>query len=239
MTDAASTPRWREVAFAVRGWIALVLVGPLVRVLLPLVPTVEKRWAFVRAAIVLLARVGRVPITVEGKPPEGPHVLVVNHESYADGALLIAVSARRLEIAVGAVLARQRVAGPLLERIGCLFVGSPTEAPHDQLARLTAAAARGRLAVFPEGHLVRERELGRFHLGAFVAAASARVDVVPVAIIGSRQLLPPGARRIHPADVVVRYGAPITPEGSSAAAARQLANAAKDAIDALREQPTQ
>ncbi len=223
-----------RLAFALRAWLVLVVVGvPTWRLVLA-TRGMERRWRLLRRGLSLMARLGGVALRVEGAPPEEAHVLVVNHESYLDGAILIAALAAPHEIVVGAVLEHRRVAGPLLKAIGCLFVGAADEAPRSQLARLTEAAARGRLAIFPEGHLVQSGGLDPFHLGGFVAAARAGVAVVPVAIVGSRALLPPGSRMLRPGEVSVRFGAPIAVQSAGFGEARRLAARAEAAVSALQ-----
>lgn len=213
---------------------ALFAVGLVLWPLVLVLPGVSRRWWVLHRGLRLMAAAGGIGLSIEGRPPEGPAVLVLNHESYLDGAILIAASHQPLEIAVGAVLEHQKVPGPFLRRIGCLFVGSDDEPGRSQLERLTRAAARGHLALFPEGHLVREEALGRLHLGAFVAAANAGVAVVPAAIVGSRRVLPPGGRRARPGGVTLRYGSAITAEGSGFRAARRLAAAVEEALGELR-----
>ena len=55
-------------------------------------------------------------------------------------------------------------------------------------------AAGTSLLVFPEGTFVRDRGLLPFRLGAFKAAVETGAPVVPVAVDGTRRMLPDGAR---------------------------------------------
>ena len=50
------------------------------------------------------------------------------------------------------------------------------------------------IAVWPEGHRSRDGRLGRFKNGAFTLAVETGYPVVPVCILGSRKVLPPGNR---------------------------------------------
>ncbi len=96
-------------------------------------------------------------------------------------------------------------------------------------ARRLAALARGgkRLVFFPEGTFGAQPGLRPLHLGAFLAAAEAGLPVVPMAIRGTRALLPYPRRlpRRTPLEVVI--GAPIVPEGSNWEAALRLRDAAR------------
>jgi 1-acyl-sn-glycerol-3-phosphate acyltransferase len=54
--------------------------------------------------------------------------------------------------------------------------------------------ARGRsLIYFPEGTFAPRHGLLPLHLGAFMAAARARVPLLPVVLRGNREMLPDGA----------------------------------------------
>lgn len=50
------------------------------------------------------------------------------------------------------------------------------------------------IAVWPEGHRSRDGRLGRFKNGAFTLAVETGYPVVPVCILGSGKVLPPGSR---------------------------------------------
>ena len=65
------------------------------------------------------------------------------------------------------------------------------------------------MAVFPEGTFVARPGLLPFHLGAFLAAARAGVPVVPLAILGDRELLPDGRWWPRPGALQVEVCAPI------------------------------
>ena len=61
-----------------------------------------------------------------------------------------------------------------------------------------------------------------FHMGAFLTAASRRVPVLPVAILGTRQMMPGTPRPPRPASLRVVIGEPITGEGDDWQAALAL-----------------
>jgi len=83
------------------------------------------------------------------------------------------------------------------------------------IAGLSLAARRlgeGKsLIVFPEGTRSRDGKLGPFKKGPFHLAVTTGTRIVPVAISGSFEALPPGSLRAHPGEVVVRLAPPIDP----------------------------
>jgi 1-acyl-sn-glycerol-3-phosphate acyltransferase len=235
VSRAPSPPRTSAADRLYAAWadVVLILVGPLTWVLVHLVPGVDRRWRLVRRAILTMQLLGGLRIEVKGTRPEGRCVVVANHSSYIDGAVLISASPTPLEIAVGAVLRDQRIAGPFLERIGCVFLGDRKEPVRAQLRRLAEAAARGRLAAFPEERLVGASGLDHFGLGAFVAAVRAGVPVCPLAIIGSAEVLPPGSHSARHHRIVVRYGELVSADGEGFPAARRLSERARAEIAAM------
>ncbi len=82
----------------------------------------------------------------------------------------------------------------LLRGIGTRFVERfDVEASVEAAHELDRRAAQGEsLAFFAEGTFRRESGLREFHMGAFVAAASAGIPVVPVALRGTRSVLRDG-----------------------------------------------
>ncbi|HEV2490988.1 MAG TPA: lysophospholipid acyltransferase family protein [Candidatus Acidoferrales bacterium] len=63
--------------------------------------------------------------------------------------------------------------------------------------------------VFPEGTRSPDGRLRAFKKGTFVLAIQAGVPVVPVAVLGSRALMPKGKLAVRPGEIILRFGKPI------------------------------
>ena len=63
--------------------------------------------------------------------------------------------------------------------------------------------------VFPEGTRSRTGELGELKKGVFIAAMEAGSAIVPVAVKGTRALLPKGAFALNPGEVTVQVLPPV------------------------------
>jgi 1-acyl-sn-glycerol-3-phosphate acyltransferase len=215
--------RLAEWGYAAWFWLVLaVLVGPTVWLLVAGLPSPRLRWMAARGgARLFLGLAGLQPrlIGAEALPPaETPFVLVSNHMSYLDGCALTAALPRPVAFVTKAELAPQFVAGTFLKRLGAVFVERFDARQSAADAARIAAGAGGRPPLyFPEGTLTRGAGLLPFHLGAFVAAAGARLPVVPLALRGTRSVLRDGSwfprcgritvtigRAISPAEVAVR-----------------------------------
>jgi len=69
------------------------------------------------------------------------------------------------------------------------------------------------LIIWPEGHRSRDGRLRRFKNGAFQLALATGRPIVPVCILGSRKMLPPGSRMLTPARIRMILLPPILPIG--------------------------
>ena len=70
--------------------------------------------------------------------------------------------------------------------------------------------------VFPEGGRSLDGRLQPFLSGGFRMALSVQAAVVPIAIVGTRQVLAPGSINIHGGRVRLLVGDPIPPQGLTA-----------------------
>jgi len=89
------------------------------------------------------------------------------------------------------------------------------------------------LIVWPEGHRSRDGQLQRFRNGAFRLAVRSGMPIVPVCIVGSDRLLPPGRRFLTPCTINMTLLPPIilpTEGEGEMALARRLREAARGAI---------
>lgn len=124
--------------------------------------------------------------------PAGAAVAVANHASYLDGILLTAVLPHNYHFVIKREITRLPVAHFLLRRIGAHFVERhDVQRGASDARRIFQTANRGgSLAIFPEGTFSAEPGLQRFRNGAFVIAARGRLPLVPIAILGTRAMLP-------------------------------------------------
>ena len=91
----------------------------------------------------------------------------------------------------------------------------PVDRAHGRKALQSLDEAARRIAdgtsviIFPEGTRSPDGKLGQFKAGAMVLAIKAGVPVVPVAIVGTHQVLAKGRLLVRPGRVEIRVGAPI------------------------------
>ena len=177
------------------------------------------RWRVARLIGRLLATAAGVPLAVRGLdnlPPVGQAcILVSNHMSYLDGLLLATVIPRELRFIAKVELRDSWVIRLPLDRLGVAYVERFDHRQGvDDAGRIGASAADGPAPLFfAEGTFTRAAGLLPFQMGAFIAAATAGVPVVPVAIRGTRAILREDSWFARRGAVAVTVGAPVSPEG--------------------------
>ena len=180
-------------------------------------------------------RIAGVPTRIEGLghfEEVGPCVVVANHESALDIPGCLSHLPGRVRMMAKESLFRVPIFGWLLRLEG--FV--PVDRKRIHKARRSVAPAeralsRGmRLFVFPEGTRSRTGELGVFKTGAFRIALSAGVPVVPVCIVGAREILSARAVRLRPGAITVVVGPPIPTLGRRAEDRHAIRSEARDWI---------
>jgi 1-acyl-sn-glycerol-3-phosphate acyltransferase len=151
----------------------------------------------------------------------GGCVVVANHASHADTAVLLAgLPAKAQPVFAAAadywfdVPVRRFAAGSLA---GILPVRRSGEGTYAQL--LTAARplfkAGRAVVIYPEGTRSSDGNVGEFHSGAVRLARDCGVPIVPVAVLGTAEVLPKGASFISHAPMRIRIGEPVDPNGVS------------------------
>jgi 1-acyl-sn-glycerol-3-phosphate acyltransferase len=227
--------RWLgEVIYAGYWWTLLVAMASLVWPTVILLPGAHRPHRLVRWAVrsFLWATGAPAKVEWEGKLPDDGVMIVANHASYLDALVIAGVIPGPLSFVAKEELARQRIAGPFLRRLGTLFVRriDPKGGVEDTQRQLEAARAGARIVSFPEGTLTRRPGLLGFHLSAFLVAAQAGIPVLPVAVRGTRSILRGEQWFPRRGAIVVHVGKPLGPQGTDFAAAIMLRDQARAAM---------
>ena len=149
-----------EYLYAAWWWIVLAICVATGAVAITVLPRRTWRWACVRTlAQAALAAMG-IPLSVKGieRLPKGHALVVFNHASYVDAIVVAAILPTGPAYLVKREFASEFFAGPLLRRLGAVFVERYDLAGSiADTAAATALAQEGRLlVVFPEGTFTRQ-----------------------------------------------------------------------------------
>ncbi len=167
-----------------------------------------------------------------------PTMVVANHTSFLDPPTLIAMLPAPLRFVLKRELGRIPIAGWYLALSGHFLIDR--EDPRASLEVFAKATDRARRhgfvpVVFAEGTRSPDGRLQELRPGAFQLALTGGFDVLPVAILGTHDILPKHAIAPRRGGVVrVRVGDRIPIEGLHGSAARKvLAERCREALVAL------
>lgn len=170
---------------------------------------VARRWAGT------LLSVSGVRVRVEGLEqidPSASYVFISNHLSYMDTPVALAYIPAQFRFLAKRGLFQIPFLGQHLSRAGHIPVprGDPRAAVRTmQLAAEIIQKKKISLLIFPEGGRSHDGELRPFKEGGAYIAIRAGVPVVPIAIIGTREILPYGSGAPHSGCVTLRILKPI------------------------------
>ena len=208
------------IVFAVPVWLAVVLANR---------PSLGRIISHHAARLAFrCAGIGLKPVPHE-QLPAAPHVLAVNHASYLDSLILVALLPPRYTFIAKRELVGQWVPRLFLRGLGAIFVERFEAAKSaEDVVQMIAALRRGQnLAVFPEGTFSRESGLKPFRMGAFVAAARADVPVAVAGLRGVRPMLRAGSWLPRHGRPEFELGAVLQAEGADWASAVRLRDAVR------------
>ncbi len=144
-----------------------------------------------------------------------PYFFVMNHQSQIDIATLFHVLPMNLRFIVKEELRCVPFLGWYISAMGMIFINRKQRLRALASVRSAADVVRSGHSVvaFPEGGRGRSGRIGRFKNGALLPAIEAGAQVVPMAIEGAAEVLPPDGFRVRPGTIRLAIGSPISTEG--------------------------
>jgi len=161
-----------------------------------------------------------------------PYIYAVNHLSALDIPCLYAGLPVQFRIMAKRNLFNYPFLGWHLRRSGQIAIDrSDARSSLRSLMRASETVHNGMsMLVFPEGGRSQDGQLQEFLGGAFYVAIKAGVEVVPMALVGTRDALPMNSYVIRPTQFELVIGKPISTEGMTAREMDRLAEITKQAI---------
>ncbi|HWM88276.1 MAG TPA: lysophospholipid acyltransferase family protein [Kofleriaceae bacterium] len=164
----------------------------------------------------------RIRLTVSGAdkiPSDRAFIYMSNHQSHTDIPVLYAtVPSRTLRMVAKTELFKVPLFGHAM-RVGNMIEVNRSDRASavESLRRAGALIADGvSVWIAPEGSRSRTGELGPLKKGGFYLAVETGTPIVPVAINGTYDVLPPSTTSMaHDCPVDVVFGAPIAVDGKS------------------------
>jgi 1-acyl-sn-glycerol-3-phosphate acyltransferase len=151
---------------------------------------------------------------LENVPADGPAIIAPNHSAAIDSFFVPCVLPRRITYVGKAEYMDDWKTRKLFPAMGMIPIdrsgGSASERALNTAARVLE---RGELfGIYPEGTRSRTGNLHKGHTGLARLALRCNAPIVPVGIIGTREVQPPDSAMPHPfRTVTLRFGTPIDP----------------------------
>lgn len=166
----------------------------------------------------LMLRIALSPMTVEGEAnlhQPGPAVFACNHLSYMDTPALFGTLPFQFRILANHYLFRYPVIGWHLTRSGQVPIDQ--HSMRSQVAGLMRGVATLKagmpLLIFPDGSRSSDGHVRQFMAGAAFMAIKAQVPLVPLALVGTYELLPMHTYHLAPRPLLLVACDPISTAG--------------------------
>lgn len=160
------------------------------------------------------------------------HVYVVNHLSALDIPVLYAYLPAQFRILAKKELFRYPFMGWHLSRSGQIPVDQQSAKSSLRSLNLAVQSLKDNmpLMIFPEGGRSADGHLQKFMFGAFYTAIKAQAQVVPMALVGTYEVLPINTWHIQPRPIRLVVGEPVSTTGLSARDMDALTERVREAI---------
>jgi len=158
------------------------------------------------------------PVTITGLEkikPNTAQVYAVNHASALDIPFLYAYLPFQFRIAFKKELLSYPIVGWHLKRSGqiCIDQQNPARSIGSVRSALKGLKQGMPLVIFPEGGRTDDGTIKPFLSGAFFLAIKAQVEIVPIVLVGTFELLPMDTYHIKCRPLEMRVGDPIPTAG--------------------------
>ena len=173
--------------------------------------------------------------TTEQLEPEKPHIFAANHLSQFDILVLQGFLGFNFRWLAKKELFAVPIWGPAMRRAGYIPIdrshGREAIKSLDEAAKKIAAGTS--VIIFPEGTRSQDGKLHDFKAGAMILAIKSGVPIVPVAILGTYEILPKGKLMMTPGKVRIRMGKSIETKKYSSRDKHDLAKVSHKAVAEL------
>ena len=170
-----------------------------------------------------------------------PIVYAVNHASALDIPALYAFLPFQFRILFKSELLSYPIIGWHLKRSGqiCINQQQPARSAGNIRTALKVLKSGMPLVIFPEGGRTPDGEIKPFLPGAFFLAIKAQVDIVPVALVGTFDLLPMNTYHIKCRPLQMRVGEAISTAGLTLRNMDQVSATVKKKLEELYRENAQ
>ena len=186
----------------------------------PMVDRLTRAWARL-----ILAAAG-VPVEVHGTErldPDQAYVIISNHRSVFDIMCLFAALPLSVRFLAKQELFSIPLFGSILRSLRMVPINRAA-ADHASINTASGAALRSgqSLVVFAEGTRVTSSDAKAFKKGGFIIAQQHNAPILPIAIVGTAEILPPHGKIVRKGSVAVVIADPIPAKSVAAQSIDEL-----------------
>jgi len=204
--------------YMVYAWLLFTPIAGLAWLSIMLLPRLKWRWLIVHSLARFLAFASGTKIVVKGldnlPPASQISVFVANHASYIDSFAVLAAIPRDFSFVSKGEFRDNIFTGPPLKKLHAAFVErfDIQQGVSDSKDIANAKQRVQSLFFFPEGTFTRVSGLQNFRMGAFITAAKTNMQVVPIAIRGTRSILRSDSWLPRHGNITITIGQAVSPE---------------------------
>jgi 1-acyl-sn-glycerol-3-phosphate acyltransferase len=201
---------------------------------------VQHRLARLWSQLIMKTTLSSVKVTgMERVDVSKPRVYAVTHASALDIPILYVHLPFQFRIVFKSELLSYPFVGWHLKRSGqvCINQQNPSASIGAIKSALKSLRRGMPLVIFPEGGRTPDGQLQAFLPGAFFLAIKAQADIVPVALVGTFDLLPMNTYHIRCQPLEMRVGAPISTAGLNLRDTEAVSAKVRSAIETLQATP--
>jgi 1-acyl-sn-glycerol-3-phosphate acyltransferase len=192
-------------------------------------------WLTMKTTLSPVKVIGRIDQLDNSKP----RVYAVTHASALDIPILYVYLPFQFRIVFKSELLAYPFVGWHLKRSGQVCINQQNPAVSIGAIKSAVRSLRGGtpVVIFPEGGRTRDGQLQPFLPGAFFLAIKAQADIVPIALVGTFDLLPMNTYHIKCQPLEMRVGDPVSTAGLTLRDTETVSAQVKASIEALQSAP--
>ena len=172
---------------------------------------------------------------IEGIEKKKAYIFMSNHLSIIDGPLLFMLIPQYLRVILKKEAFRIPIIAQAMRQIGFIPVDRKRLKGGKESIDLASRMIREKgfsFLIFPEGTRSRDGELQPFKRGGVFLALNSRVDILPVTIKGTYEMMPKGSFFIKKGKIRVAFHQPVSVEGFDTQSLSLLVDKIRDIIKA-------
>lgn len=159
-------------------------------------------------------------------------VFTPNHQSYFDIPSMIAAIDTPITFMSKKSILKLPVVGKVMQEFNCLTLDRDDikEAAKTVVEAINLLKSGKSIIIYPEGTRSKDGQVGEFKDGTFKIAAKASAPIVPVTILGTREVFEENGNKIKPSKITVIFHKAIETKGLTKTEIKELSSKVHEVI---------